>query len=209
MLRRFTLVITRTHSCTHLCSQVQQLIILLAGSNAFNIVNYRTTVNKINVQKITPFLWFNNNAEEAAKFYTSIFKNSKITDTTHYGKSAADASGRPKGTVMSVTFELEGQLFMALNGGPVFKFSPAISFFVNCDTQEEVDELWKRLSEGGEEEQCGWLKDKFGVSWQIVPNDLGEMLQDKDARKSERVMEALLQMKKIDIQRLKTAHEGQ
>ena len=179
------------------------------GSNAFNIVNYRTTVNKTNVQKITPFLGFNNNAEEAAKFYTSIFKNSKITDTTHYGKSAADASGRPKGTVMSVTFELEGQLFMALNGGPVFNFSPAISFFVTCETQEKVDELWKRLSKGGEEEQCGWLKDKFGVSWQIVPNDLGEMLQDKDAKKSERVMEELLQMKKIDIQRLKTAHEGQ
>jgi predicted 3-demethylubiquinone-9 3-methyltransferase (glyoxalase superfamily) len=179
------------------------------GSNAFNIVNYRTTVNKTNVQKITPFLWFNNNAEEAAKFYTSIFKNAKITDTTHYGKSAADASGRPKGTVMSVTFELEGQLFMALNGGPVFNFSPAISFFVTCETQEEVDELWKRLSEGGEEEQCGWLKDKFGISWQIVPNDLSEMLQDKDARKSERVMEALLQMKKIDIHRLKTAHEEQ
>jgi predicted 3-demethylubiquinone-9 3-methyltransferase (glyoxalase superfamily) len=208
MLRRFTVVITRTHSCTHLCSQVQQLIILPVGSNAFYVVNYRTTVNKTNIQKITPFLWFNNNAEEAAKFYTSIFKNSKITDTTHYGKSAADASGRPKGTVMSMTFELEGQLFMALNGGPVFNFSPAISFFVNCDTQEEVDELWKRLSEGGEEEQCGWLRDKFGVSWQIVPNDLGQMLQDKDARKSERVMEALLQMKKIDIQRLKTAHEG-
>jgi predicted 3-demethylubiquinone-9 3-methyltransferase (glyoxalase superfamily) len=206
---RFTVVITRTHNCTHLCSQVQQLIILPTGSNAFYIVNYRTTVNKTNIQKITPFLWFNNNAEEAAKFYTSIFKNSKITDTTHYGKSAADASGRPKGTVMSVTFELEGQLFMALNGGPVFNFSPAISFFVNCDTQDEVDELWKRLSEGREEEQCGWLKDKFGVSWQIVPNDLGEMLQDKDARKSERVMEALLQMKKIDIQRLKTAHEVQ
>jgi predicted 3-demethylubiquinone-9 3-methyltransferase (glyoxalase superfamily) len=164
---------------------------------------------KTNVQKITPFLWFNNNAEEAAKFYTSIFKNSKITDTIHYGKSAADASGRPKGTIMSVKFELEGQLFMALNGGPVFNFSPAISFFVNCDSQEEVDELWKRLSEGREEEHCGWLKDKFGVSWQIVPNDLGEMLQDKDARKSERAMDALLQMKKIDIQRLKTANEGQ
>jgi predicted 3-demethylubiquinone-9 3-methyltransferase (glyoxalase superfamily) len=165
-------------------------------------------VNKTNIQKITPFLWFNNNAEEAAKFYTSIFKNSKITDTTHYGKSAADASGRPKGTVMSVTFELEGQLFMALNGGPVFNFSPAISFFVNCDTQDEVDELWKRLSEGREEEQCGWLKDKFGVSWQIVPNVLGELLQDKDARKSERVMGASLQMKKIEIQGLRMAYVG-
>ena len=136
------------------------------------------------------------------------FQELKITDTTHYGKSAADASGRPKGTVMTVKFELEGQLFMALNGGPLFNFSPAISFFVNCDTQEEVDELWNRLSEGGEEEQCGWLKDKFGVSWQIVPSVLGELLQDKDARKSERVMGALLQMKKIDIQGLRMAYVG-
>ena len=160
------------------------------------------------MQKISPFLWFDHDAEEAAKFYTSIFKNSKIIDIAHYGKSAAKASRRPKGTVMSVTFELEGQLFMALNGGPVFKFSPAISFFVNCDTQEELDELWERLSEGGEKDQCGWLKDKFGVSWQIVPNVLGEMLQDKDANKLERVMQALLQMKKIHIQGLRIAYDG-
>ena len=160
------------------------------------------------MQKITPFLWFDNNAEEAAKFYISIFKNSKITEIAHYRESAAKASSRPKGTVMVVTFELEGQLFMALNGGPVFKFSPAISLLVNCETQEEVDDLWEKLSEGGEQEQCGWLKDKFGVSWQIVPNALDEMLLDKDARKSERVMEALLQMKKIDIERLKVAYEG-
>jgi predicted 3-demethylubiquinone-9 3-methyltransferase (glyoxalase superfamily) len=165
-------------------------------------------MNKTILQKITPFLWFDHDAEEAASFYTSIFKNSKIIDTAHYGKSAAEASGRPKGTVMSMTFELEGELFMALNGGPVFKFSPAISFFVNCDTQEEVDELWKRLSEGGEKDQCRWLKDKFGVSWQIVPNVLVEMLQDKDANKSERVMKALLQMKKIDIQGLRIALTG-
>lgn len=157
------------------------------------------------MQKITPHLWFGNNAEEAAKFYTSIFKNS-ILDTAHYGESAAEVSGRPKGTVMTVTFEVEGQRFMALNGGLVFKFSPAISFFVNCETQEEVDDLWEKLSEGGEKEQCGWLKDKFGVSWQIVPNVLGEMLQDKDAKKSERVMETLLQMKKIDIQGLRKAY---
>src|ERR687887_767959 len=162
-----------------------------------------------NIQKITPFLWFDDNAEEAAKFYTSIFKKSKIIDTTHYGKSAAEASGRPKGTVMSVTFELEGQLFMALNGGPIFKFSPAISFLVSCEMQQEVDDLWEKLSEGGGEvEQCGWLKDKFGVSWQIVPNVLGEMVQDKDKEKSERVMEALLQMKKIDIQGLRKAYIG-
>jgi predicted 3-demethylubiquinone-9 3-methyltransferase (glyoxalase superfamily) len=160
------------------------------------------------MQKITPFLWFDNNAEEAAKFYTSIFKNSKIIDIAHYRESAAAASGSPKGTVMIVSFDLEGQQFMALNGGPVFKFSPAISFLVNCETQEEVDDLWKRLSEGGEQDQCGWLKDKFGMSWQIVPNVLGEMLQDKDAKKSERVMEALLQMKKIDIQDLRKAYAG-
>jgi predicted 3-demethylubiquinone-9 3-methyltransferase (glyoxalase superfamily) len=160
------------------------------------------------MEKITPFLWFDSNAEEAAKFYTSIFKNSKIIDIALYGESAAAASGRPKGTVMNVSFDLEGQRFMALNGGPVFKFSPAISFLVNCETQEEVDGLWKRLSEGGEQDQCGWLKDKFGVSWQLVPNVLGDMLQDKDAKKSERVMAALLQMKKIDIQGLRKAYAG-
>jgi predicted 3-demethylubiquinone-9 3-methyltransferase (glyoxalase superfamily) len=161
------------------------------------------------MQKITPFLWFDNNAEEAAKFYTSIFKNSKIMDIDYYGESAAEVSGRPKGTVMTVTFELEGQRFMALNGGPIFKFSPAISFFVNCQTQEEVDDLWEKLSEGGgEKEQCGWLKDKFGVSWQIVPNVLAEMLQDKDLKKSERVMKAMLQMKKIEIQGLRKAYAG-
>ena len=165
-------------------------------------------MNKTIMQKITPFLWFDNNAEEAAKYYISIFKNSKIIDIVHYGESGAEASGRPEGTVMIVTFELEGQRFMALNGGPVFKFSPAISFLVNCNTQEEVDELWEKLSEGGEKEQCGWLKDKFGASWQIVPNVLGEMLQDRDAKKSERVMEALLQMKKIDIQGLRKAYAG-
>ena len=166
-------------------------------------------MNKTIIQKITPFLWFDNNAEEAAKFYTSIFKNSKIIDIAHYGESAAEVSGRPKGTVMTVTFELEGQRFMALNGGPIFKFSPATSFFVNCQTQEEVDDLWEKLSEGGEREQSGWwLKDKFGVSWQIVPNVLGEMLQDKDVKKSERVMKAMLQMKKIDIEGFRKAYTG-
>jgi predicted 3-demethylubiquinone-9 3-methyltransferase (glyoxalase superfamily) len=161
-----------------------------------------------NMQKITPYLWFEDNAEEAAKFYTSIFKNSRvIDDITHYGESAAEVSGRPKGTVMTVTFELEGQRFMALNGGPIFKFSPAISFLVNCETQQEVDDLWEKLSEGGQVEQCGWLKDKFGVSWQIVPNVLGEMIKDKDAKKSERVIKAMLQMKKIDIQGLRKAYE--
>ena len=159
------------------------------------------------MQKITPYLWFEDNAEEAAKFYTSIFKNSRVIDITHYGESAAEVSGRPKGTVMTMTFELEGQQFTALNGGPIFKFSPAISFSVNCETQEEVDYLWQKLSEGGEEEQCGWLKDKFGVSWQIVPSILTKMIHDKDANKSERVIKAMLQMKKLDIQGLKKAFE--
>ena len=163
-------------------------------------------MNKLVTQKITHHLWFDNNAEEAAKFYTSIFKNSKIIGITHYGESAAEVSGRPKRTVMTVRFELEGQEFMALNGGPLFKFSPAISFLVSCETQEEVDNLWEKLSEGEEKEQCGWLKDKFGVSWQIVPNVLGEMVQDKDAKKSERVIKAMLQMKKLDIQGLRKAY---
>ena len=135
-----------------------------------------------NMQKITPHLWFEDNAEEAAKFYTSIFRNSRITDITHYGESAAEVSGRPKGSVMTITFELEGQQFTALNGGPIFKFSPAISFLVSCETQQEVDSLWEKLSGGGQVEQCGWLKDKFGVSWQIVPNILAKMIQDKDAK---------------------------
>src|ERR1044072_3653297 len=162
---------------------------------------------KMNIRKISPHLWFEDNAEEAAKFYTSIFKNSRILDITRYGESAAEVSGRPKGTVMTMTFELEGQQFTALNGGPIFKFSPAISFSVNCETQEEVDYLWQKLSEGGEEEQCGWLKDKFGVSWQIVPSILAKMIHDKDANKSERVIKAMLQMKKLDIQGLKKASE--
>ena len=155
------------------------------------------------MQKITPFLWFDNQAEEAIKFYTSIFKNSKIVSATRYG----DAGPGPKGTVMSATFELEGQEFMALNGGPQYKFTEAISFFVNCKTQEEVDDLWKKLSEGGEEGPCGWLKDKFGLSWQIIPTVLGELLSDPDPVKSQRVMQAMLQMKKIDTAKLKQAYE--
>jgi predicted 3-demethylubiquinone-9 3-methyltransferase (glyoxalase superfamily) len=159
------------------------------------------------MQKITPFLWFDDRAEEAANFYTSIFKNSKIGKVAHYGEAGAKASGRPKGTVMTVVFQIEGREFVALNGGPHFTFSPAISFVVNCQTQEEVDELWEKLSDGGQENRCGWLQDKFGVSWQIVPTALGEMLQDKDAAKSSRVMKAMLQMKKIDVARLKEAYE--
>ena len=154
-------------------------------------------------QKIVPFLWFDGNAEEAMRFYTSIFKNSKIVSTTRYG----DAGPGPAGTVMSGTFRLEGQDFYALNGGPQYKFTPAISLFVNCETQEEVDELWEKLSAGGETSRCGWLTDKFGVSWQIIPTALGEMLQDKDPERSKRVMEAMLKMDKIEIQKLKEARD--
>ena len=153
--------------------------------------------------KITPFLWFDGKAEEAAIFYTSIFKNSKIKNIARYG----DAGPGPKGTVMSTTFELEGQDFIALNGGPHFTFTPAISFFVSCETQQEVDDLWEKLSLGGEKNNCGWLRDKYGVSWQIIPTALGQMLHDKDAKKSNRVMKAMLQMKKIDIKTLQQAYE--
>jgi predicted 3-demethylubiquinone-9 3-methyltransferase (glyoxalase superfamily) len=161
------------------------------------------------MQKITPFLWFDGKAEEAANFYTSVFKNSKIVSVARYGEEGAKASGRPKGTAMTVAFQLDGQEFVALNGGPHFKFTEAISFVVNCKTQEEVDHYWEKLSTGGDEkaQQCGWLKDKYGLSWQIVPTVLGEMLQDKDPKKSERVMEALLKMKKLDIKTLKQAYE--
>lgn len=161
------------------------------------------------MQKITPHLWFDNQAEEAMNFYVSVFKNSKVGSISRYGEAGTEVTGKPKGTVMTATFELEGQEFMALNGGPQFKFTEAISFLVNCETQEEIDEMWEKLSEGGEKGRCGWLKDKYGLSWQIVPPVLGELLQDKDAEKSERVMEAMLQMDKIDIQALKQAYEQQ
>ena len=158
------------------------------------------------VQKITPCLWFDNQAEEAVKFYASIFKNSKIGDITRYGKEGYEIHGREGGTVMTVEFEIEGQKFVALNGGPVFKFNEAISFQVHCKTQEELDYYWEKLSEGGEKGQCGWLKDKYGVSWQIDPTVLGEMLRDKYPKKSERVMKALLKMTKLDIKKLKQAY---
>ena len=160
--------------------------------------------NKI-TQKITPFLWFDDKAEEAAQFYCSIFKNSKVGDITRYDEEGAKVSGRAKGSVMTVAFQLEGQQFVALNGGPLFKFTEAVSFVVNCETQEEVDYFWSKLSVGGEESRCGWLKDKFGLSWQVVPTVLMELLQDKDAAKSQRVMKAMLQMDKIDIATLKQA----
>jgi predicted 3-demethylubiquinone-9 3-methyltransferase (glyoxalase superfamily) len=161
------------------------------------------------MQKITPFLWFDDQAEEAAKFYTTVFKNSKVGKITRYGEAAEKAAGRPAGSVMTVEFELEGQKFTALNGGPVFKFNESISFVVNCDTQEEVDYFWEKLTAGGgQESECGWLKDKFGLSWQVVPRALIDMLQDKDPKKSERVMKAMLQMQKLDIKTLKDAYAG-
>jgi predicted 3-demethylubiquinone-9 3-methyltransferase (glyoxalase superfamily) len=159
-------------------------------------------------QKITPFLWFDDKAEEAAKFYTSIFKTSKIGKMIRYDEEAAQASGRPAGSVMTVEFQVEGQEFVALNGGPHFKFTEAVSFVVNCETQEEVDYFWSKLSAGGEESRCGWLKDKFGLSWQVVPVVLIEMLADKDTAKAKRVMHAMLQMDKIDIPTLKKAYDG-
>src|SRR6186997_2035410 len=160
------------------------------------------------MQKISPCLWFDDQGEEAAKFYTSIFKDSKIGDVTRYGKEGYEIHGREEGTVMTVEFEIEGQKFLALNGGPIFKFNEAISFQAYCETQEEVDYYWEKLSEGGDEkaQQCGWLKDKYGVSWQIVPRVLVEMLNDPDAKKSQRVMGALLKMKKIEIETLKRAY---
>ena len=156
------------------------------------------------MQKITPFLWFDNQAEEAANFYVSIFKNSKILGVSHFG----EAGPGPAGTVLTVTFELDGQEFTALNGGPHFTFTEAISFFVNCETQQEVDELWAKLTAGGEESMCGWLKDKYGLSWQIVPMVLLELMQDKDPVKARRVTEAMLQMRKINIAKLQQAYEG-
>jgi len=155
------------------------------------------------MQKIVTFLWFDNQAEEAMNFYTSIFKNSKIKNIARYG----EAGPGPKGSVMIGTFQIEGQDFMALNGGPVFSFTPAISLYVNCETQEEVDELWEKLSASGEKSRCGWLKDKYGLSWQIIPTALGEMMQDKDPAKSQRVMKAMLQMDKIDSKTLRQAYE--
>jgi predicted 3-demethylubiquinone-9 3-methyltransferase (glyoxalase superfamily) len=154
------------------------------------------------MQKITPFLWFDGKAEEAMNFYISIFRNSKVVSVARYG----EAGPGPKGTVMTAAFQLDGQEFVALNGGPQFTFSPAISFVVNCETQQEVDELWEKLSEGGEKQRCGWLRDKFGLSWQVIPSVLVEMLQDKDAEKSKKVMEAMLQMDKIDINILRRAY---
>ncbi len=154
-------------------------------------------------QKITPFLWFDDSAEEATNFYVSIFKNSEVLSINRYGEAGPGAAG----TVMSTSFGLDGQEFMALNGGPHFKFTEAVSFFIDCKTQDEVDGLWEKLSDGGETSQCGWLKDKFGLSWQVIPSALGEMLGDKDRERANRVMQAMLQMTKIDIAKLKEAYD--
>src|SRR5437868_1766731 len=156
------------------------------------------------MQKITPFLWFDGKAEEAMNFYVSIFKNSKVLSVTRYGDGGPGA----KGTEMSATFELHGQQFYALNGGPQFNFTPAISFFVNCETQQEVDELWEKLSAGGRKDRCGWLQDKYGLSWQIIPSALGKLLGDKDPKKSANVMRAMMQMQKIEIAGLQEAYEA-
>ena len=162
------------------------------------------------IQKITPFLWFDSQAEEAVGFYTSIFKNSRTVSVARYGEAGAEASGRPEGTVMTLAFQLEGQDFVALNGGPYFKFTEAISFVVSCESQEEVDYYWQKLSEGADEaaQQCGWLKDKYGVSWQIVPTVLGALLSDPDPEKPGRVMAAMLEMKKLDVATLRRAFDG-
>jgi predicted 3-demethylubiquinone-9 3-methyltransferase (glyoxalase superfamily) len=164
---------------------------------------------RIATQKIAPCLWFDSDAEDAAKFYVSIFENSRIVSTSRYGEEGFEIHGRKAGTVMSAEFELEGLRFVGLNGGPHFKFDEAISFQIYCDDRKEVDYFWKKLTEGGTESHCGWLKDKFGLSWQVVPRALLQMLMDKDTRKSQRVTKAFLQMKRFDIAELKRAFEGE
>ena len=160
------------------------------------------------MQRLTPCLWFDDKAEEAARFYVSIFKNSKLGPITRYGETAANVSGRPTGSVMTVRFEIEGQEFVALNGGPLFTFTDAVSFMVKCASQVEIDEMWNKLPEGGEEGPCGWLKDKYGLSWQIVSPEWDDMLRDPDAEKSEKVMAAILQMTKPDLEKIRRAYAG-
>jgi predicted 3-demethylubiquinone-9 3-methyltransferase (glyoxalase superfamily) len=159
-------------------------------------------------QRITPFLWFNNDAEDAVKFYVSVFKNSRIGQITHYTKESADASGQSEGTVMTIAFELDGQPFTAINGGPHFKFTEAVSFVVDCKTQKEIDTYWERLLEGGEESQCGWLKDRYGLSWQIIPTRLTELIGDPDPERANRAMQAMLQMRKIDVAEIERAADA-
>jgi len=160
------------------------------------------------MQKITPFLWFNIQAEEAVDFYVAVFKNSKIYDISRYSHAAAKASGMPEESVMTISFELNGQKFVALNGGPHFQFNPSVSFVISCKNQQEIDYYWEKLTQGGTEEQCGWLRDKFGLSWQVVPANIDELMKDPDPVKSERAMNALLKMKKLDMQKLEDAFYG-
>lgn len=162
------------------------------------------------MQKITSNLWFDDQAEEAAQFYTGIFKNSRITRVTRYGKEGQEIHKRPPGSVMTVEFEIAGQQFVGLNGGPIFKFNEAVSFIINCESQDEVDDYWNKLKAGGDPaaQQCGWLKDKYGLSWQVVPTRLTALLRDPDQQKADRVMKAMLQMKKLDIKKLEEAYEG-
>ena len=164
---------------------------------------------QVSAQKITPCLWFDTQAEQAAKFYVSIFKNSKIERFSRYGKEGYEIHGKEPGSVMTAEFEIAGQRFVALNGGPHFKFNEAISFQVHCETQEEIDYFWSKLTEGGQEQPCGWLKDRYGVSWQVVPTVLAEMLSDPDPAKSQRVTSAFLRMKKFDVEELARAYKGQ
>ena len=163
------------------------------------------------MQKMSPNLWFDRQAEEAVNYYISVFKNGKISKSTRYGKEGYEIHKMPAGTIMTIEFELEGQTFIALNGGPVFKFNEAVSFVVNCDTQDEIDYYWEKLSQGGDKnaQQCGWLKDKFGLSWQIVPASMSKMFTDKDSKKSDAVMRAMLKMKKLDIEKLQEAYNGE
>ena len=171
------------------------------------MTSWRYYVRSKIMQKITPFLWFDNQAEEAVNFYVSVFKDSKIGKVTRYDEASSKASGQPQGSVMTIEFQLAGQDFIALNGGPQFKFTEAVSFSVDCKNQQEVDEFWEKLSAGGEEGPCGWLKDKYGLSWQITPTVLVEMLNDPNTEKAQRVMKAMLQMKKIDIKTIEEAYE--
>jgi predicted 3-demethylubiquinone-9 3-methyltransferase (glyoxalase superfamily) len=196
-------IVTETRS---ILRWIEKTILLVT----YILITY-TFYTIIRMQKIIPCLWFDDKAEEAAKFYASVFRNSRIGDVTHYGKEGYEIHGRKAGSVLTVEFEIEGQKFVALNGGPVFKFNEAISFQVHCETQKEIDYYWEKLTEGGDRkvQQCGWLKDKYGVSWQIVPVVLGKMLQDKDTMKSDRVMKALLQMGKLDIMTLERAYKAE
>jgi predicted 3-demethylubiquinone-9 3-methyltransferase (glyoxalase superfamily) len=162
------------------------------------------------MQKITPHLWFDNQAEEAVNFYTSVFKNSSTIRTSHYGKAGFEVHKMPEGTVMTIEFEIEGERFVALNGGPVFKFNEAVSFIVKCENQEELDYYWEKLSEGGDKnaQQCGWLKDRFGVSWQVIPTELSDMMSDENTERKERVISTFMKMKKLDMKELEKAYEG-